>query len=321
MKQAVIDIGSNTIRLVVYRCVGKKIFQLLNTKNYASLISYHKNGIMTPAGVEIATNVVTEQVEVATVLGVKKIDVIATASLRNISNNEEIINKIFEKTRLLTRLLTGKQEAYFGLMGMLSAYDTNNGICVDLGGGSFEITQYENRLCINSISIDGGCLSLYEEFVSGLLPTSIELSNLKKSVNKKLKEIPWINKAEPQDFYIIGGTGRALARLHRGLSASTQDINGYCLKVEEISETVDTICQMGLGGVKYLNRVLPERLTTALPGITVLSCIAKRCNAKKATISKYGLREGYITSEILEHSGGKIEWLNETKKVATSTES
>ena len=321
MQYGIIDIGSNSIRLAVYRSHGNKITQLFSQKSYSSLISYHENGYMTDDGVEIAINTVIELYSIAKKLNTSIVHILATASLRNIRNKDEIVDAIYEGTGENTILLTGKEEAFFGCMGVLSAFDTRNGICVDLGGGSFEITQYSNREIINSTSIDMGSLLIYEEYVRGLLPSKRELNKIRKVVNASLKDVHWLKNASPDDFYVIGGTGRAWAKLHRGLTAKTQELNGYSIKTNQLWEVVDTICSMGISGVKYLNRVIPERVSTALPGIAILSCISDFCNAKKVSVSKFGLREGYFTSKILKSKGGKFEWENQNKTTILSTES
>jgi len=313
MQYGIIDIGSNSIRLAVYKTHGNKIIQLFNKKSYASLISYHKNGVMTEDGVEIAVNTVIELYNIAKKINTAHVEIIATAPLRKIDNKDVIIDAIITGTGVKTNLLTGKEEAFYGLMGMLSAFDSQNGICVDLGGGSFEITQYTKREVVNSTSIDIGSLTVYEKYVSGLLPSQKELDKIRKTVNESLQEVSWLKNSCTDDFFVIGGTGRAWAKLHRGLSDKTQELNGYSFKASQLEEVVDIICSMGIAGVRYLNRVIPERVSTALPGITILSCISDFCNAKNVSVSKFGLREGYLTSKILNSKGCKFEWENQNK--------
>jgi len=320
MQYGIIDIGSNSIRLSVYRVAGKKITQFLNQKSYSSLISYHQDGVMTDEGFEIAVNTVTEFYDIAKKIHSTSIDIIATAALRNISNADEILREIRILTNTEPKLLSGKEEAYFGLMGMLSGFDTRNGICVDLGGGSFEVTQYENRIIKNSASIDLGSLYMYEKYIKGLLPTKKELDKINSVVKASLKKIPWLKNASPEDFFVIGGTGRAFAKLHRGLSAEIRNLNGYSKKTNELGEVVEIICSMGLSGVKYLNRVIPERVSTALPGIAILACISDYCNARKVSVSKFGLREGYLTVMKLKSKGGKYQWENQKRPVTLSIE-
>jgi len=313
MQYGIIDIGSNSIRLAVYKTHANKIIQLFNKKSYASLISYHKNGVMTEDGVEIAVNTVIELYNIAKKINTGHVEIIATAALRKIDNKDDIIDAIFTGTEVKTNLLTGKEEAFYGLMGMLSAFDSQNGICVDLGGGSFEITQYVKRKVVNSTSIDIGSLTVYEKYVSGLLPSQKELDKIRKAVNESLQEVSWLKNSCTDDFFVIGGTGRTWAKLHRGLSDKTQELNGYSFKASQLEEVVDIIRSMGIAGVRYLNRVTPERVSTALPGITILSCISDFCNAKNVSISKFGLREGYLTSKILNSKGCKFEWENQNK--------
>ena len=172
---ASIDVGSNTIRLSIYQCETDGIKLLLNKKTMAGLAGYVEDGALSPKGVHKACSVLNSYKDIVHNFGIEQLYVFATASLRNISNSQEAVAQIEEKTGLAIDVITGEEEATLDFIGATRLMDVDDGILVDIGGGSTEIVVYEDGKILKATSIPVGSLSLFSGYVGGLIPTNEEL--------------------------------------------------------------------------------------------------------------------------------------------------
>lgn len=143
----VIDIGSNTIRLVIYRVEDNAIKPMLNNKVAAGLAGYvDKNRNLRPAGIEKAVSVLKEFRQVLDMLPECEVFPFATASLRNIDNTDEVLSAIRSECGLEVRVLSGKEEALYDYHGAVRAMQSKTGLLTDIGGGSTELVFYQNGM-------------------------------------------------------------------------------------------------------------------------------------------------------------------------------
>ena len=136
---AVIDIGSNSMRLVLYKLADGEPRQMLNSKQPAGLAGYiDKEQQLTPRGVQKAVEVLQRFQAILDSVHPKRVYVFATASLRNIINTQEVLEEIRRICGLEVRVLTGQEEAIFDYFGALRTLNGPDGLLVDIGGGSTE---------------------------------------------------------------------------------------------------------------------------------------------------------------------------------------
>ena len=142
---AVIDIGSNTIRLVLYKIENNQIKSLLNKKSPAGLAGYiNKDRCLKKSGIRKAVAVLSEFKEILDHMTIQEVFPFATASLRNINNAPEVLEAIRENCGFEVRILSGEEEAIFDYYGALQAMEMDKGLLTDIGGGSTEIVRLEN---------------------------------------------------------------------------------------------------------------------------------------------------------------------------------
>ena len=182
----IVDIGSNTMRLVIYKVEGGKPRVLLNKKEMAELASFIQDGMMVADGINRACYILDSFNLLAKDLGVNNLHVFATASLRNISNSQAAVSEIEDRTGLAINLLSGAQEAEYDFVGAARTIDLKSGLLVDIGGGSTELVMYNNMQIQNSISLPIGSLSMYTKFVKHLFPTKKERKKIEECVREMI---------------------------------------------------------------------------------------------------------------------------------------
>lgn len=299
MIYGIIDIGSNTIRLSIYRCEeNEKVTRLINKKTMAGLASYVKNGEITKSGIKKACEVLNEYKEIIENLKIEKSFVFATASLRNVTNTDAAVLAIKEKTGFNVDVVLGEDEGIYDFIGATKVMDVSDGILVDIGGGSTEIVVYENKKIIKSYSIPVGSLSMYSKHVSGLLPTVEERIAIKCDVLCKLKEIDGL---KPNIVACgVGGTIRAVGKIQE--IVLKEEIMRNVIKREHIKKIIKKCDNSRKIFLNKILKVVPDRVHTVVPGLIILNSIVKFYDIKEIHISSYGVREGYLFSKVL---GGK----------------
>lgn len=293
MTYGIIDLGSNTVRIALYRMSKTKT--LINTftqKETVGLSSYiKKNGNMSDEGIKTAVNIVNEFKAIARKRQVKKLFVIATAVIRNANNKDLILETLALETKLVIDCLSGEEEALYGVYGVNQSYTYDKGIIVDIGGGSTELTLFNDKNIEASVSIPIGSLNSYIDHVQQLLPTKKEIEAIESSFKNHLNKL---RKIEGLPIYGLGGTLNALKKLING--SSEQPIT-----YQELKALIKAIKPKEKETYLHLIQIVPERLHTIMPGLIIIRTIFKYFNVEEMFVSKPGIREGYIYTKFSEY--------------------
>jgi len=301
MKLGIIDLGSNTIRLVIYNWKGNKLEKLLNIKRKAQSIKYIHNDQMDQDGINVIIETLKELLMIARIHDTEEISIFATASLRNITNSNEAKSMIEYAIKFPIEILSGMDESLLGFEGIKrSSKLPLEGISVDIGGGSTEITYYKNEQVINAISIPIGSLSLYGAHVGDVLPTESEHKQIRRHIQEKLSMIEWLDSLHIDRVIGIGGSVRAILRLHQSQNNLKQSIFELSVSSVDIHDLIEQSIKDPLMISKRIFDSVPDRLTTVIPGGLILDEIMSLVHAKELRGSSAGLREGYLYERMLE---------------------
>lgn len=295
-----IDIGSNTIRMVLYSIKNNQLYPMINKKYTAGLAGYiDDNSNMNEEGITKLLRILGELKEILSQIEIEEIFPFATASLRGRNNVNEILCKIKEQSGFDVRILTGEEEAIFDYNSILHSGIKEEGLLVDVGGGSTELTFFQNKQVVSAQSLPIGSLSLYSRFVEQVLPTEKEMKQIRKEVKKQLKtlENPQGNIESPT-IYSVGGTARAALKLIRRTENNQIKTMEYSKK--ELRYVLSNLLDNPSYMVKNILAVAPERIHTLIPGIVIFDTIAKYYGSTQFVTSKCGVREGYMLSMLKE---------------------
>jgi len=299
---AIVDVGSNTVRMNIYKMEYEQPSFVLTKKEAVGLASYVKNGYMTPAGVDKVSQVLREFRDLATDLHIEHFYVFATAALRNAKNSKAAVAEAEQRAGVKIDVISGDMEAELDFIGAAHALDVTDGLLVDIGGGSTELVHYRNRRIVNAISLPMGSLNTYDKYVSNILPTRAERKEIKKAVLEELKKVPEMAKGTYEAIVGVGGTARAANELNCDLFR--MPLGHTTIKAPNLKKMIKLLENDGgstipVETLDVLLRVVPERVRTLLPGMIILQTLVKHFKAQTVEVTKAGARDGYLHKIVL----------------------
>lgn len=305
MRYAVVDLGSNTIRLCVYDVAGGSIKTIVNRKQMAGLASYVEGGELTREGIDTAVRILRKQLKRAALFGPDRTDVFATAVLRNIKNSKRAVATISEQAGAPIVLLSDADEAHLGFVGASSATAMESGVLIDIGGGSSEVTRVRKGSDVARASVPQGSLSSFEAFVSDILPTADEAAAIRRAFRERYAATLSAAHVAAGDFrsetlFGIGGSVRAVAEVCGQLRPNC---DGKTLTCEDVLYLCTAMLTDRRSFVHAVLRVAPERLHTVACGLFILAELFELAGGRRLTVCKNGLREGYLIERML---GGSL---------------
>ncbi len=302
----VIDLGSNSIRLVVYEVkegarkpFSKKDFRsIINEKKIAGLSAYVENGVFVEAGVDKAVDVLGEHLRRARNLDVAEVRIFATAVLRNCSNSEEATEAISRSVDFPVEIISARDEAHLGFVGATCDRTIEHGTLIDIGGGSCELTAIENGVDVKSVSLDQGSVSSYARFVETILPTEAEMNAIEDALLKRLESLDELDAYRTPRLYGIGGSVRAAAKMYG--EAFGGGFRPKSIEHHQLDALQSLLVRNPRTFAHRAVRAVPDRLHTVMPGAVIAAALMRELGSERLDICKYGIREGYLIERILE---------------------
>ncbi|MBR6768246.1 MAG: hypothetical protein IKM34_02025 [Clostridia bacterium] len=289
MNYAILDIGSNTIKMTIFSEEGEI---LLRKSTAAGLISYVKNGILTEEGITLLADIMLQYDKIARNTGADRLYPFATASLRAASNHQEVIDEIEKRTSYRIDLVSGEEEAALSYYGVCKTLPDQKDamILLDIGGGSCEIVAPQ---CSLAVSLPVGALAMYVKFVKNILPTKNELKEIYLHTQTLAKDAGITQKNDT--VCATGGSLRAFCRFHAHVfhkDFTTDSV--YLITRQEIVQLLSRVTDMDLETKLTLIRLLPERTHTFATALTAILAILDTLGATTLTVVAGGAREGYF---------------------------
>ena len=290
---AVVDIGSNSVRLVVYDRLSRAPFPRFNEKSLCRLgDGLAQTGTLSPDGFRRTVEALRRFRAVATAMAVSRIDVIATEAVRKASNGQDLIAAIADKAGLSVQVLSGEQEAHYASLGVISGFYRPSGIVGDMGGGSLEIaTVHDDRVGLGAVSMPLGALP-----VQALLAHSND--EAKRRVDAILRESVPLTLTEPV-FYAVGGGWRSFAKVHMAsVEAPVRVPHGYALSGSAARAFARRLWQLPDADMSMQPGVPTRRAPTLRAAALVLDRVLKRLRPERVIFSALGVREGWLYTQL-----------------------
>ncbi|MBS7545951.1 Ppx/GppA phosphatase family protein [Ancylobacter oerskovii] len=292
---AVIDIGSNSVRLVVYERLARSPTPIFNEKASCALgREVATTGRLNADAVAKALAALTRFRALCDRMGVGSVRVIATAAARDAENGGEFIAACTEICRTEVELLSGKREAQLSALGIISGVHHANGVVGDLGGGSLELADVHGQHIGAGVTFQLGGLALQER-------SGRSLKKADKIVKDALAKETRLEHLKGRTFYAVGGTWRALARLHmfqRGYPLHV--MHGYIMPAKEALEYVRLLRRVPIDTLSRIETVSDVRRPLLAYGAVVLEHILRIGKPANVYISAQGVREGLLFEALSE---------------------
>ena len=290
---AVIDVGSNSIRLVVYKGPRRAPLPILDDKVSCGLgRGMDREGMMSPQSMDLALRTVSRFVDIARSMRVSGIKAVATAAVRNAPNGPDFKNAVERRCGISLRVLSGMEEAKLSALGTLCAIPDADGVMGDIGGGSLELVEIREGKIGNHATLPLGTIPLLE---SGMSPEKAR----KKLIDPLLEELPWLEDAKKKTFYAVGGSWRALAKKHmEAEDYPLRIVHGYSLSRSRAFEMVRGVTEISPGSLRGLWVLGRNRLESAPYAAVLMKSLLKKTGVRDLTFCTYGLREGCLYDDL-----------------------
>lgn len=295
MLYGIVDIGSNTVRLNIYDIIDDKSKFLLSKKYGLGLVSYIKKGKLTEKGISKLMSCLLEIKSDLDDLNVEKYNMFATASLRNITNTKDVLREVKDKLDIDIEVLGDKTEAHYSFLGSISVMEKDDGVLIDVGGGSSEVVIYKNKKIEYAYSLPIGSLSMFNDYVSLLVPTKEESEAIVSRVQYEI-ERQGIPQRNEKFMCAVGGSVRALLKLARDLRLVDRKQRIISPKVFDLIR--EELPNNDKETYSKLLESKASRIHTMIPGLLIIQELCKYFSTEEMQVSKFGVREGYLNHKL-----------------------
>jgi exopolyphosphatase/guanosine-5'-triphosphate,3'-diphosphate pyrophosphatase len=297
----VVDLGSNSVRLVVFEGLSRNPVQVFNEKAVLGLgRGLQVTGRLNEAAIGPALTVLARYAAVARAMGAEPVEILATAATRDAENGPDFIAAINERLPgIPVRVLSGLEEGAFSADGVLLGFPGADGVLGDMGGGSLELVELDRGRMGQAASLPLGAIRLADR-------SGGDVSKARAVVEGDLARVPWLKRGEGRDLYLVGGAWRALARMHIAQTGYPLHIvHHYVLKREEARDLAGVVAQANRKTLEKMAGAPAKRLGDMPFAATVLRRLLRATGASRVVFSANGLREGWYARLLPEGIRGE----------------
>jgi exopolyphosphatase/guanosine-5'-triphosphate,3'-diphosphate pyrophosphatase len=291
---AVVDLGSNSVRLVVFEGLGRNPAAIFNEKAVLRLgRGLQQTGRLNEEGVEQAVTVMARYAALARAMRADPFEVLATAAVRDAQNGPGFVRTLEENIPgLVVRILTGEQEASFSANGLLCGIPSADGILADIGGGSMEVVHLAQGEMCAARTLPLGVIRLSDR-------AGGDVVRARAIAEEALETIGWLADGAGRDLYLVGGAWRALARIHMEQTGYPLSIvHHYTISRDEARDLAGVIGSASRRALERLPGVSRRRVDDMPFAAVVLRRLLRATNARRVVFSANGLREGWFMQHV-----------------------
>ncbi len=303
-RTAIIDIGSNSLSLVVYEKSSRYAFHLIEKVRSRVRIgegAYERDGYLQEEAMDMAFGALKDFLSVSENLKCRKILCVATSALRDAPNKKLFLKRVSRELKLNIKIIDGQQEAYFGAVAAMNLLEPLESFTtIDIGGGSTELSFVQEGKILETLSLDLGTVRLKELFFD----KGHNQEKVESYIKDIIVQVPEIFKSTT--IVGIGGTIRALsASIMMKEQYPINNLHGFDYRVKDYVSLMESIPKMDTKALKKLD--FPStRLDTIGEGTAIFYSLLKYLGAEVVISSKAGVREGVYLNDILRNSQGKF---------------
>ncbi len=297
----VIDIGSNSVRLVAYEGLSRAVTPVFNEKVMAGLgRGVASTGLLPTEAVAQALSALRRFRALCDTMRLGRVFVLATAAARDASNGPAFLADAAEILGEEIKLLSGEREAQLSALGVLSGFHNASGVVGDLGGGSLELIEIGEGAAGGGTSLKLGGLALQDA-------SERSLKKATKIVRDALSNAEPLKSLKRSTFYAVGGTWRALAKLHMDrINYPLHVMHAYEIRAKETIDFCEFVQRTPVDALPGINGISAARRPLLPYGALVLEQVLRLSQAASVCISALGVREGLLY-EFLEPAAQKSD--------------
>lgn len=284
---AIVDIGSNTVRLVVFHGPARVPLPIFNEKVQCRLgKGLDDTGMLNPEGVELAYETLNRFTKLVKVMEVDTVSMLATAAVREANDGPAFVQEIKNRFKCDVHVLSGEEEAKLAAYGVLSGLPDADGLLGDMGGASFDL-----------VALDHGTFAKHDTTALGHLrimnANRASISDMRAFISTKLQPLNWLSEMEGRPFYAVGGSLRAVARLIMNyIDYPLHVIDNFTLGYEQAESLLNILAKLSQEALYSVPDVSRKRLETLPAAIALLQEVMETIKPSHLVFSGYSMREG-----------------------------
>lgn len=285
----VVDIGSNTVRLVVYDVPTRLPIPIFNEKAQCALGSgLSRSGRLNPKGIDEALRSLARFVRLAAAMGVDHLQLVATAAVRDAGDGLAFVAKVERVCGVPVHVLSGAEEARLAAVGLLNGTPGADGVLGDLGGGSLDLVSLDMGQVGHFATLPLGHLRLGEE-------SGGDRAKAREILEQRLATVPWLTGMGGRTIWCVGGSWRALARIfidqtHHPLHV----VDNFCISFFEALKLSELMAQLSTSTLERLPGLPASRLASIPFAAAALAALLRAAKPKEVVFSAFGMREGQM---------------------------
>jgi exopolyphosphatase/guanosine-5'-triphosphate,3'-diphosphate pyrophosphatase len=286
----VVDLGSNSVRLVVYEGLGRNPMSIFNEKAVLRLgRGLQATGLLDPDGMGQAVTILHRYRAIAHAMGAHPIEILATAAVRDALNGSDFVKQLQSRMPdVPIRILSGVEEAELSSEGLLCGIPDADGVLADIGGGSLELVRLDDGRRGAALTLPLGVIRLSEQ-------SSGDPATARLIVEGAFRSIGWLNEIAGRDLYLVGGAWRALARIDMArTNYSLRMVHHYTIGRDEARDLCARILSASSRELAQLAGISRRRVEDLPFAAVVLRRLLRMTGARRVIFSASGLREGWL---------------------------
>jgi exopolyphosphatase/guanosine-5'-triphosphate,3'-diphosphate pyrophosphatase len=306
----IIDIGSNSIRLVINEETVHGAHHVIDESKESARLSEKigPDGILRLEDQQTLCQTLNYFKKMCEANRTSIIRAVATAAIRNATNSKDILSFVEQNTGLKIELLSGEEEARLGFLGMINSLDLKDGFLVDIGGGSTEITLFQNRELVKSISFPFGSVNTTKRYTRNGDLNIEDIESIHSMVtNALVNQKSWLQSRKGLPLVGLGGSIRNICKLdQRQRKYSLPLTHNYDMEVSSVDRLMEQLSTLSVENRKKIEGMSKDRADIIVPGLIILQTIFRFVGASYYKISGSGIRDGIYYETVYPHQP-KIE--------------
>ncbi len=295
---AIIDLGSNTARLLIVNVKENGHFQIIDQLKESTRLGegMEKDGFLKPARIQDTIKTLKMFKKLCDANGIEKIIAVATAAVRRAKNQRSFLDEVFALCGIKFRVLSAEEEAILVYRGVINTMDIPKGIILEIGGGSSKIIYYNRRNLLNYETLPFGSITLTEMFNGEGLSQVEQVEKIEQFFTEQLSKIEWLKEVDPEVQLIgVGGAFRNLCRITKIMKKyPLRAIHNYFIADNDFEHVYDLLKTLDIDRKKKIKGISSDRADILPAAFAVVSAFKKYLNLQNITISGSGLRTGLL---------------------------
>jgi exopolyphosphatase / guanosine-5'-triphosphate,3'-diphosphate pyrophosphatase len=304
----VIDLGSNTTRLIVMGYTPHHSFRLMDEVRESVRLAEgaSADGRLQPKPMERAIATMRLFNNLCKSSGVETVMPVATSAVREATNQAEFLGRVEREAGLTFRVLSAEEEAYYGYLGVVNTLDLSDFFLIDIGGGSTQVTMARGRGFVRAFSKPVGVVRFTERYVRSDPLSNKEFKALEAGAAEAFANLDWLRHGgtlqseNGTTLAGIGGTIRTLAEIDMKLRGYSLDrVHGYIFRRDRLEAQIEQLRTMSQRQREDLPGISKDRADLILAGSVILNQLMRQGGFESITVSGQGLREGVFYERFL----------------------